>query len=99
MKNKDGLARYTAGMKKLIDAAEPDIIPEDTIDEYLDADVPAEEPAAVAVSTVKEGDTIQVRITMDDTTVRTDVITLDANGYPVKVVSEGKEIPLTWEGL
>ena len=62
------------------------------------ASVLAAIPQAVSVHTKQEGDTYTMTVTLDDGSSSTSVITVE-NGLPVKLVTDGVELPLTWEAV
>lgn len=49
-------------------------------------------------SVVKDGDTITVTVTLEDGSASTSVMTLE-NGYPKKIVTDGVQMDMTWEGF
>lgn len=56
-------------------------------------------PSALSASFAKSGSSITVTMPLDDGSTRTDVISLDTDGYPTSVTSDGKAIPISWEGF
>ena len=50
-------------------------------------------------SVVKEGDTITIVRTLEGGVTSVTTVTLDASGYPSKIVTDGVECPATWEGF
>lgn len=56
-------------------------------------------PSATSAAFKRSGTTITVTMPMDDGSTRTDVISLDTDGYPTSVTSEGATIPISWEGF
>lgn len=50
-------------------------------------------------SVVKDGNTITVTTTLQGDEIHTDVITLNDDGYPSVIVSDGIEAPWSWEGF
>ena len=56
-------------------------------------------PQVTGISIVQEGQTVTVTSTMQDGGVRTDVITLDAGGYPVSITADGVQCAISWEGF
>lgn len=82
------------------DAAQADFI-KNKIPAYVDKDgytVIDGQRQPVSVSLVKSGDTVTVTTVYDGNQTRTDVITLN-DEYPVKLVCDGREVPLGWEGF
>ena len=53
----------------------------------------------VSFSAVKNVNAVTVTSVYDGNKTHTDVITMDENDYPKKLVCDGKEIPLSWEGF
>lgn len=54
---------------------------------------------ATNIDVVKSGNTITVTSTFDNSDPSTAVITLDDNDMPTKIVTDGAECALTWEGF
>lgn len=53
----------------------------------------------VDISFVQEDTTVTVTTTLQGDETHTDVITLNDNGYPVSIVSDGVECAVSWEGF
>ena len=51
------------------------------------------------VSMVKSDSTITVTIMLEGNQCSESVVTLDENGYPTKIVTDGTECTVTWEGF
>lgn len=49
-------------------------------------------------SVVKNGNDITVTVTLEDGQISTSVMTLE-NGYPTKIVTDGVQMDMTWEGF
>lgn len=80
--------------------------PEKGVDYYTEEDkneivddVLDDIPLVTAMAIVKTDNTITVTASLDDGATSTSVITLDANEYPINVVTDGVECPIVWEGL
>lgn len=56
-------------------------------------------PQATDITVVKADDTITLTTTLDDGSVSTSVVTLDSNGYPSTVVTDGVECSVSWDGF
>lgn len=50
-------------------------------------------------SIVKSGSTVTVTTPLANGSTSTSIISLDVNNYPTKVVTDGVECPITWEGF
>lgn len=48
---------------------------------------------------VKSGSTVTLTTPLSDGSTSTSIISLDVNNYPTKVVTDGVECPITWEGF
>lgn len=57
----------------------------------------AEGHAIVSAKVIRADLTTTFRLTLDDGSIREDVLTFDANGVPVRIVADGREIPVEWE--
>lgn len=75
-------------------------------DYYTEEDEAEMEAAVLAhfshpsrMTVVKSGSTINISAPMADGSLSLSSITLDANGYPTKVNTDGVECPITWEGF
>ena len=53
----------------------------------------------VSFSVTKGNTTVTVTTTYDSNETHTDVIALDSNDCPISVTSDGKTIPISWEGF
>ena len=58
-----------------------------------------ERPMATGMTVVKDGSTITLTTGRDDGSTSTSVITLDENEFPAKVVTDGVECSVSWEGF
>jgi len=54
---------------------------------------------ATGIKLEREGQTVTVTTTVQGGLSHTDVVTLDDNDYPVKVISDGVECTVSWEGF
>lgn len=54
---------------------------------------------ATDITAVRDGQTITITTTVQGDVTHTDVVTLDDNDYPIKVVSDGVECTVSWEGF
>ena len=52
-----------------------------------------------AISAVKDGNTITMTVTLEGGETSESVVTLDDSGYPIKVVTDGAECALNWDGF
>ncbi|MBR5862187.1 MAG: hypothetical protein IKZ08_02555 [Bacteroidales bacterium] len=55
--------------------------------------------SVVGVNVVRDGSTITITRTLEGSGTSVTVVTLDASGYPSKIVTDGVECPTTWEGF
>lgn len=58
-----------------------------------------EEAVAVSIATVKTDNAVTVTAAYDDDSTSVSVITLDDNGYPVSITTDGVTTTLSWEGF
>lgn len=86
----DGIAKNMSGAK-LLAYLEP------LLNEKADG-IFEELHKPVLGSFVKNGNTITVAVTLEDGQTSTSVMTLE-NGYPTKIVTDGVQMDMTWEGF
>lgn len=56
-------------------------------------------PQATGISASKSGNLITIETALDDGSSTTSVVTLDSGGYPVGIVTDGVECPVSWTGF
>lgn len=53
-------------------------------------------PALTGWSAVEAEDSVTINYSTEDGATHTDVLKFDANGYPVSIIADGREIPGSW---